>query len=189
MIRNILQMNDPILNTKCREIKEFGTKELSDLVRDLMDTCISKEEISAGLSAPQIGVSLQVCICRRMDLENKHEQTLTEEQLWEVMINPHIFTSSKNKSVYWEGCLSVGEGQNGLYGPVSRAAIVEIEYKNVTGIKKHIKCSGFFSHIVQHEIDHLKGIIFLKYVSNPDNIWLCKDLDDYYEKNGDYPPV
>ena len=182
-------MNDPILNTKCKEVLEFNTTELSNLVQDLLDTCIEKEAISAGLSAPQIGVGLQVCICRRMDLENKHEQSIPVEQLWEVMINPRVLTSSKNKSMYWEGCLSVGEGPNGLYGPVSRPATVEIEFCNITGKKKYLRCSGFFSHIVQHEIDHLNGIIFLKYVNNPDNIWLSKDLDDYYEKNGDYPPV
>jgi len=189
MVRQILQMNDPILNTKCKLVTEFGGDYLQNLVDDLLDTCKEKEAISAGLSAPQIGVSLQVCVCRRMDLEDLSEQPIPPENLWEVVINPKIIKTSNVYSTYWEGCLSVGEGPNGLYGPVERPDSIEIEYQDILGNKNHLKCKGFFAHIVQHEYDHLNGIIFLKYVTNPSDIWLSKDLDEYYQKHNEYPPI
>jgi len=182
-------MNKPIINTKCKSVVNFGTIELSQLIKDLQDTCFEKEAVTAGLSAPQIGISLRVCLCRRMDLEEKSEQPLSLDELWEVMINPIITKSSNKVSIYWEGCLSVGEGPNGLYGPVKRPNTVEISYQNAKGKNKKLKCVGFFSHIVQHELDHLNGIIFLKYIENPKNIWLCEDLDKYYETNEEYPTV
>ena len=182
-------MNEPILNTKCEKIVKFGTKELADLVKDLLDTCQAKEDMSAGISAPQIGVGLQVCICRRMDLEDLSEDPLPFEKLWEVVINPTITKSSKKKSTYWEGCLSVGEGPNGLWGPVARPSSIEVEYFNINGDKKSLKCNDFFSHVVQHENDHLNGILFLKYINDPKDIWLAKDLDAYFQKHNDYPPV
>jgi peptide deformylase len=183
-------MNNPVLKLKCNSVTEFGTKKLKEIIQDLIDTCEVKEDITAGLSAPQIGISLRVCVCRRIDLEEDDiPEPLPLDQLWEVMINPVIIKASEKTSIYWEGCLSVGEGPNGLYGPVERSNSIDIEYFDVSGKKKELKCVGFFAHIIQHEIDHLNGIIFLKYIKDPKNIWLCKDLDGYYDKFGEYPPI
>ena len=189
MIRKILQMDQPSLKTPSEPVTVFGSEELKTLVQDLLDTCLDKEEVTAGLSAPQIGINLQVCVCRRMDLEEKSEEPIEKVLLWEVLINPKINSTLKKHSTYWEGCLSVGEGEDGLYGPVTRPDYVKIEYKDINGNIKSLDCKGFFAHIVQHELDHLNGIIFLKYIDDPQAIWKCKDLDNYYAKHGEYPEV
>ena len=189
MIRTILQMDQPNLKTPSEPVVAFGSDELKNLVKDLLDTCLNKEDITAGLSAPQIGVNQQVCVCRRMDLEEQSNKPVDKDMLWETLINPKIISASKKQSTYWEGCLSVGEGDNGLYGPVKRSDLVKIEYSDIDGNNKTLDCAGFFAHIVQHEMDHLNGIIFLRYITDPQSIWKCKDLDNYYNKHGEYPEV
>jgi peptide deformylase len=189
MIRKILQMDQPSLIAPSEPVKTFGSDELANLVQDLLDTCLEKEEITAGLSAPQIGVNQRVCVCRRMDLEEESAKPIDRAVLWEVLINPKITFSSKKHTTYWEGCLSVGVGDDGLYGPVERPDNVKIEYNDIDGNNKSLDCKGFFAHIVQHELDHLNGVIFLKYIDDPQSIWKCKDLDNYYNKHGEYPDV
>lgn len=189
MIRDIKQIGDPVLDQLSKDVTLPISAEVKALAADLVATCISKEDITAGLSAPQIGVNLNVIVCRRMDLEEASTLPIAQNKLWEVMLNPVIKKSSKKESAYWEGCLSVGTGQEGLWAPVFRPDIIDIEYLDLEGNKKALKCKNFFAHIVQHEIDHLKGCLFLKYVDDPTMIWKTKDLDAYYEAHGEYPPV
>lgn len=187
MKRKILQIGDPVLEEKSKQVKNVKDPVIQSLIKDLLDTCRVKEDITAGLSAPQVGENLAIIVCRRMDIEEKTNTTLTNDEAWEVMINPKVLKVGKKESSYWEGCLSVGEGPDGLYSPVSRPDNVDISYLDTKGNMKALKCKGFFAHIVQHEIDHLKGTLFLSYVENPEQIWKSKDLDKYYKENGEYP--
>lgn len=187
MKRAILQIGSPILETKSKRIENVKDQHIQDLIKDLLDTCKSKDDVTAGLSAPQIGENLRVIVCRRMDIEEATNSSLTPEKAWEVMINPEIIKFGKRESAYWEGCLSVGEGVDGLYAPVSRLDSIDIRYQNREGELVNLSCKGFFAHIVQHEIDHLNGKLFLSYVQDPDTIWKSKDLDAYYQENGEYP--
>lgn len=189
MVLKILQIGDPILNRKSETVKDINDPKVQALIKNLLDTCKEKENITAGLSAPQIGENLRVCVCRRMDLEELSETPLPDDQIWQVFINPVITKTSAKQSSYWEGCLSVGEGINGLWGPVARPDSIDIEFTNPENIKMKLKCEGFFSHIVQHELDHLDGKIFLRYVTDPGMIWKSSDLDKYYEEHQEYPPI
>lgn len=187
MKRNILQIGDPVLEQASQPVKNVKDPEIQALIKDLKETCLVKEDITAGLSAPQIGSNLQIIVCRRMDIEEATNTTLPTKDAWEVMINPTILKFGKKESAYWEGCLSVGVGPDGLYAPVSRPDNIDITYLDQNGNTKNLACKGFFAHIVQHEIDHLKGRLFLSYVSDPETIWKSKDLDSYYTEHGDYP--
>jgi peptide deformylase len=189
MVKPIVQIGTPILTTKTTEVKDYSTAEVKQLIVDLIDTCNNQRKITAGLSAPQINSGLRICICRRIDLEEIGAKKLADDQLWQVMINPHILEKGKRESTYWEGCLSIGQGPNGLYGPVTRADSAHIEFIDRSGGKQVMHCKGFFAHVVQHELDHLDGILFTKYIDNPANLWKSKDLDAYYNEYGDYPPV
>lgn len=177
------------MNAKTTEVKDYNSAEVKQLIVDLIDTCNSLKKITAGLSAPQINSHLRVCVCRRIDIEDETDKKIPDAQLWEVMINPHFLEKGKEESTYWEGCLSIGKGPNGIYGPVSRVDFVKVEYITRTGEKKVLDCNGFFAHVVQHELDHLEGILFTKYVDNPTNLWKSKDLDAYYNEYGEYPPI
>lgn len=189
MVKPILQFTDPILNKPSAKVKDFKSPELKQLIKDLVDTADHNRPITAGLAAPQIGVPLAVCVCRRVDLEKGDTKTLTKTQLWEVMVNPEIIKETRVRSIFWEGCLSVGIGDNSLFGPVDRPDEVTVRYQDALGNTKTLDVSGFFAHEVQHEKDHLNGIIFLRYVTNPTNIWKRGKLDRYYDEYGDYPPV
>ncbi len=159
------------------------------MIDDLLAICKEKAEVTAGISAPQVGESLRICICRRTDLEDLSKKPVPDDQLWEIILNPVVKSTGKRTSTYWEGCLSVGVGPDGLFAPVTRPSTIEITYQDRKGNNKSLTCKGFFSHVVQHEIDHLNGNLFLKYVEDPTTIWKNKDLDAYYEEHKEYPSV
>ena len=189
MVKNILQIGETILKTKTKQVVDVNSKETKQIIRDLLDTVIENADISAGLAAPQIGYNKAICICRRVDLEESSTENLPNEKLWEVLINPQILSRSKEYSSEWEACLSIGIGENNIWGPVSRPREVKIEYLTQKGKKKTLNAKGFLSHVVQHEYDHLQGVLFIKYVDNPANLWKLKDLNDYLDKNDHYPEI
>jgi peptide deformylase len=189
MVKKILQIGDPILEKKSKEIDKslIGTKDFEKFLDDLVETAISEGDKSAGLSAPQIGENISVFVARRFDLSDEDQKP--EDAIWDIVINPKIVSAGKETTTYWEGCLSIGFGENQLYGPVVRPRKVEIEFLNRAGEKKKSEFVEFMSHVFQHEIDHLNGILFLSHISNPDNIWTSKDLDAYMKEYDEYPQI
>jgi peptide deformylase len=188
MKRQIIQIGSPRLTQKCKIVTDLKSKETLQVIEDLLDTCKANKSIAAGLSAPQIDYDLAICVCRRVDLEENNKKVASND-LWEIMINPKIINKSEKESLFWEGCLSIGKGKKLIYGPVYRPDQVEVEYLDISGKKKTLSGTGFFSHLIQHELDHLEGKLFLSYVSNPDNLWLSSDLDKYLDQNGTYPTI
>ncbi|MCA9380548.1 peptide deformylase [Candidatus Dojkabacteria bacterium] len=190
MIKEILQIGNPILTTKTTKVTDINSVETKSLIKDLIDTCEKNADISAGLALPQIGVSKSICVCRRVDLEEKDpDKEIDKEELWEVLINPHLLNSSSDNSTEWEACLSIGVGKDNLWGPVERPKKITVEYTSPDGSQKQLKADGYFSHVVQHEIDHLNGILFVSYINNPANIWRLEDLNAYIESNESYPEI
>lgn len=180
MPKKIVQMGNKILESPSNEA-DFNSSEVKTLISDMLEVLNEIADKSAGLSAPQIGVGLRVAICRRMDLEAKAKQEKVEPTItWEVMINPTLIEKSEKHSIYWEGCLSINEGN--LFGQVSRPANVTVEYLDEKGNKKVLKAKGYFSHIVQHELDHLNGILFTKYVSDPTKLYTSEELSKLERK-------
>lgn len=190
MVRSILQIGNPILTKKSKTITDYNSKETKQVIQDLLDTCMANKAITAGLAAPQIGSNVRICVCRRVDLEEeKGRGIVNDNELWEVLINPEVIDKSDKDSLVWEACLSVGEGDNRINGPVFRPGWAKAKYITRDGKKKEIEGEGFLSHLIQHEIDHLEGILFLKYVKNPANLWKNKDLDLYLSEFDEYPPI
>jgi peptide deformylase len=177
MIREIIQIGDDRLEKKSIEV-DPTTKETKAIVQDLLDTLNNDPEKSAGISAPQIGINKRVVVCRRVDKEQDGDKPL-----WEPMINPVIISSSEKISTYWEGCLSIKSGD--LFGEVKRPERVTVIYKDTDGNDKKIKASGYFSHVVQHEVDHINGVLFLSYVKDPSKLYNSKQLD-VLEESDDY---
>ncbi len=143
----IRKFNDPILRKKTKKVKLFD-RELEWLVLAMKKTMIEKEGI--GLAAPQIGENRQVIVF--MDI--------TTGEIKEL-INPIILKYGKEKDIQEEGCLSFP----GVYLKIKRSLSVEIEGFDVSGRKIKIKAEGFLARILQHEIDHLNGVLFFDYLS------------------------
>jgi peptide deformylase len=151
MIREILRMGDPRLLERSREVERFGTAELDGLLADMRETM--RAENGAGLAAPQIGVGLRVVIFG-VDFNPRYPDA--EPVPYTELINPVLRPLSDEMEDGWEGCLSVP----GLRGVVPRYARLRYSGFDPRGRPIEREVSGFHARVVQHETDHLDGILY-----------------------------
>ena len=132
-----------------------------------MTEILSKAKDGVALAAPQIGVSLRIFIIREDILTKKAiKDKMNVDFKPVVFINPKITRMSKKKKIVSEGCLSV----NGIYGTIKRAEKLTVEALDEKGEKFTRGVSGFMAQIIQHEIDHLNGILFIDKANRLDKI-------------------
>ena len=151
MEREIVIYPADVLKEKAEEVKEFN-QEVRDLVNDMFETMYKRGGV--GLAANQVGVLKRVVV---IDLHSRTEKQ-GKEQL--VLINPEII-SQEGEVVKEEGCLSLP----GLYRKVKRAAYVKVKAQNVEGEEFELEAEGLLARALQHEIDHLNGIVFIDRLS------------------------
>jgi peptide deformylase len=151
MIRPVLRMGDPILFKQAEPVAQFDTRELHALLEDMDDTMRAKN--GAGIAAPQIGVSLQVVI---FGVGANPRYPDAEEVPYTVLINPALEPIGADMEEGWEGCLSVP----GMRGVVPRYS--QLRYRGFDQFGNAIDrtVSGFHARVVQHETDHLSGILY-----------------------------
>lgn len=145
MIREVVQVGDPVLRKKCEPVTKFDA-ELCALLDDMKETL--KKEEGAGLAAPQIGVPVRVVA---VDVEEGYFE----------LINP-VFVWQKGEQVGAEGCLSV----RGKAGTVRRPSKVKIVFQDRKGDKYSLVARDFFARAVCHELDHLDGILYIDKAEN-----------------------
>ena len=150
-VRRVLKMGDPLLYRKAEPVQQFNTPELDKLIADMFDTMA--ELSGAGLAAPQIGVSQRVMI---FGVEANPRYPNVEPVPTTVLVNPVLTPIGNDMEDGWEGCLSVP----GLRGLVSRH--LNLRYTGFDQYGKPIDrtVSGFHARVVQHECDHLDGILY-----------------------------
>ena len=150
-IRTVLRMGDPFLLQRTKEVAQFDTPELNQLITDMLETMAACD--GAGLAAPQIGVDLRLVI---FGIEHNPRYPDAEQVPQTVLINPVIEPRGDDMDVAWEGCLSLP----GMRGAVPR--YTEIRYTGVDQFGESIDrtVSGFHARVVQHECDHLDGILY-----------------------------
>ncbi|MDB5906790.1 MAG: peptide deformylase [Massilia sp.] len=150
-VREILKMGDPRLLRVAEPVREFGTPEMEALIADMFDTM--HEANGAGLAAPQIGVNLQLVIYGFKDNQRYPDAPPVPET---VLINPALTPRGDEMDEQFEGCLSVP----GLRGVVPR--YTRLHYEGVDQFGKPIvrDAEGFHARVVQHEVDHLLGILY-----------------------------
>jgi peptide deformylase len=151
MIRDVIRMGDPRLLQPSLPVTTFDTPELAALLADLRDTMAA--ENGAGLAAPQIGVPLQVVIFGFADNPRYPD---AEPVPYTELVNPVLTPLSSEMEEGWEGCLSVP----GLRGVVPRFAHLRYEGFDPAGRRIAREVTGFHSRVVQHECDHLLGILY-----------------------------
>jgi peptide deformylase len=192
LILPIVQVGEPVLRQQARPLRpnEIRSREIRDLIADMKETMYGAPGV--GLAAPQIGRNLQLAV-----IEDRSEYTKdwTPEQLAErertaipfhVIINPRLTLIGDEKVEFFEGCLSL----NGLLGLVPRARSVRVECLDEMGGPRVIEAAGWYARILQHEIDHLGGTVYvdrmyprtLMTVENYKQHWLEKSLEQIKEE-------
>ena len=148
-IRKILKFPDQDLRIKAKPVESFDD-ELKTLTDDMFDTMHSVNGI--GLAATQIGVAKQVAV---IDISPEKNEPL-------IIVNPEIQILDPSKTEdYDEGCLSVP----GFFEKISRPSDIKLTYQDLNGKKQEIKPEGLLTKVVQHELDHLNGRLFVDHIS------------------------
>ena len=151
MIRDVLRMGNPQLLQRSLPVEAFTTPELDALLEDLRDTMAAKH--GAGLAAPQIGVLRQVVI---FGVDHSARYPDAEPVPYTELVNPVLTPLSEEKDEEWEGCLSVP----GLRGVVPRFRHLRYEGFDPRGKPIRREVTGFHARVVQHECDHLLGVLY-----------------------------
>ena len=159
--RKILIEPDPILRKKS-EILEKVDDELRKLLDEMLETMYSAPGI--GLAAVQVGILKRLIV---IDISKEKEK---KNPLF--LINPEIVSKSERTSTYEEGCLSLP----GYFAEIERPSECHIKYIDYEGKKKEIKASGLLSTCIQHEVDHLNGVLFIDYLSKLKKDMIIKKL-------------
>lgn len=147
-IREIRKSGDDILSKKCREVEKIDEK-IKELGQDMLDTMYKNDGI--GLAACQVGMLKRIIV---YDIKYIEEGAKKEGH---ILINPKITSRSKAMIEVEEGCLSFPD----IYENVLRHEKVTVEYTDIDGKKKKINAKEIEAVVIQHEIDHLDGIVFL----------------------------
>jgi peptide deformylase len=150
-VRDILKMGDPRLLQRAEPVTEFDTPAMRELIADMFDTMHAAN--GAGLAAPQIGVNLQLVIFGFKQNQRYPDAPPVPET---VLINPVLTPLSQETAEDWEGCLSVP----GLRGVVPRWTKLRYEGRDHLGATILREVDGFHARVVQHECDHLAGILY-----------------------------
>ena len=150
-VRPVLRMGDPMLQQVAAPVERFGTVELRALIADMDDTMRALN--GAGLAAPQIGVSLRVVI---FEVQSNPRYRDAESVPYTVLINPVLEPLDDQQEDGWEGCLSVP----GLRGLVPRYRRLRYRGFDAVGVAIDRTVENFHARVVQHEVDHLDGILY-----------------------------
>ncbi|MDC7684764.1 peptide deformylase [Asticcacaulis sp. BYS171W] len=158
-IREIITVPNPLLKQVSKPVEGGVTDELRALMDDMLETMYDAPGI--GLAAIQIGEPVRIIV---MDLQEKPEDAPEDAEGVKnprFFVNPEIVSASEELSVYDEGCLSVPE----VYDEVKRPARVRIRYLNYQGDTVEEDCDGLYATCIQHEMDHLNGVLFIDHLS------------------------
>lgn len=161
VIKDIVQLGNPKIRkiSKNLILKDINSNKIKVLIKNLIDSMRAENLI--GISAPQINESLRIFVTEIRQTKNRN---LKEMDTLKIFINPKIIYFSKEKVSGYEGCGSVANSN--LFGLVNRSKHIIIQALNEKGEKFELKARGLLARVIQHEYDHLDGILFVDKVIN-----------------------
>jgi len=171
-LRKILTEPDKILRKKSLKVDQVD-KNLQNLMDDMLETMYAAPGI--GLAAIQVGVPKRVIVLdigSRDKTENKNDEKQKEIKNPMYFVNPEIITKSSSNSTYEEGCLSVP----GQFAEIERPEKCHIKYIDYYGQHKELFAEGMLATCIQHEMDHLEGVLFIDYLSKLKKSMIVKKL-------------
>ena len=177
MIRPILQLGNPLLRERCVEVEDPSAPEVLELVRDLADTLAhwrAETGYGRGIAAPQIGVLQRVIFLK-----------LPGQEPW-PLINPEIVKRSQEKIIVWDACLSFLS----IFMQVERHREITVRYQNLKGEILTVEAGEDrnLSELLQHEIDHLEGILAIDRVIDVKTICTREEFEKRYRAASPYAP-
>jgi peptide deformylase len=150
-VKAVLKMGEPLLLQRAQEVTQLGTPALESLLQDMLDTMEALN--GAGLAAPQIGASQRVVI---FGVKANPRYPQAEEVPYTVLVNPVLEALEAEMEEGWEGCLSVP----GMRGLVPRYRRIRYRGRDQYGALIEREAEGFHARVVQHECDHLDGVLY-----------------------------
>jgi len=187
----IVQAGEPVLRAHARQLtrEEITSDEIQRLIRDMRETM--RDAPGVGLAAPQVGVTIQLAVIEDREelLSSLPPQELAEKERqavpFHVIINPEITLLGEDRVDFHEGCLSL----SGFSAVVPRARRIRVAYLNEHREPQSIEASGWYARILQHEIDHLRGTLYIDRMEtrtftsldNWSRFWKGKPLRDVLE--------
>lgn len=159
----IIQFGDDVLRSPAKQLTndEILSDATQKLIADMKDMLVSKK-LGIGLAATQVGKGLSIAV---IEIQKTPLRDNSEEHSM-VIINPKITKVFGRKSQMWEGCISSGAGKAGLFAKVPRYRKIELEYYDEKAELLKSVFSGLPAHVIQHEVDHLNGILFVDKVKD-----------------------
>lgn len=161
MKRDLHFYGDPVLRAPAAPIRAV-TADVRQLADDMVETMRAEQGI--GLAAPQIGESVALCVLElplEYDTDEEGHRFNPEVEYPLVLINPVILESSKKQDSHEEGCLSFP----GIRGSIDRSVAIKVRYMDLTGATREMTFCDFLARAIQHEIDHLNGVLFIDRMS------------------------
>ncbi len=170
----VAQMGHPVLRQVAKPVpeKDIGSPEIQQLIADMVETM--DEYNGRGLAAPQVHQSVQIVVLI-WDFEPKKKPFL------QVLINPELEPLTKDTSAFWEGCLSV----QGLIGKVARPNRLRVKALDKDGKKLDFIAEGFAATVVQHEVDHLHGKLYVDRITDMTQFAFVKEYQKYLSSPDD----
>jgi peptide deformylase len=160
-IRPLTMMDNPVLHRKAKRVRTIDDS-IQKLIDDMVDTM--RDTGGVGLAAPQVGIPLQVVV-----IEIPGEDVIT-------LINPELVKSSGEQEMV-EGCLSLP----GYRGEVKRWEAVTVKGRDRSGKAIRVKADGLLAHVLQHEIDHVNGVVYIDHLESMDKLYKAEPADESEE--------
>jgi peptide deformylase len=154
IIRSVTQVGNPVIRAKAKNVKSLTSPETRKIIGDLIDSM--RHANLVGMAAPQIGIPARIFVT---EIRKTTVRNVGETDDVRIFINPKILVLSKKRVPGYEGCGSVANA--GIFGKVDRSSSVTITAFDKNGKKFTLRTEGLLARIIQHEDDHLNGIVFL----------------------------
>ena len=171
-VREILLLGNPVLRTRCTRVKDFTSGGVRRTIDDLKDTLVdfrSRHGFGRGIAAPQIGVTEQIIVIK------------SDSEI--VLVNPNIVRRSRQQMTLWDDCFSFPD----ILVKVKRHSAITVEYMDEAGRTMRYEAEGSLSELLQHEIDHLNGILAIDRAVDSKHIILRSEWEKMKRQKQQHP--
>jgi peptide deformylase len=175
-ILNITRFGDPVLREVAKRLspEEILSSDIQKLIVDMQYT-LTEKKYGVGLAAPQVGASLALSVIGIKPTPNRPEL----ETFDTVLINPEVVEVLGKPLTVWEGCVSCGSDDDILFGQLPRFEKVRVRWLDEQAGSHEEVMSGFIAQVIQHETDHLNGVLFVDHVTDPTSYMMA---DEYRKR-------